>query len=202
MSRAIWAIVPLLVVNCASPSPRQPRVAPPPASGTPSATAEIPWSAERRLAWADFRGPAPGGTVEVARTVYILSAESRCRGQEFQFKVVALFLPMHSWVRPHVLVDPDARARVLAHEQTHFDLTEVYARRMRRHFAELYNPCGLVEEGVRTFVDRFVREEAEAQGRYDKETRYGLDAARQDRWNRDIADMLAALEKFAAAPGP
>ena len=65
-------------------------------------------------------------------------------------------------------------ARILRHEQTHFDLTEVYARRMRRFFEELYNPCGRPEEELPDVGERFVREEADAQRRYDNETGMAL----------------------------
>ena len=198
ISRAAWFVILLAAAGCAAATVRPP--AAPRAADSGSGPEHIAWSAARRLTWADFQGPAPGDTIEAARTVYLLSAESRCRGQEFQFSVAALFIPLQSWVKPNVLTDADARVRVLSHEQTHFDLTELYARRMRRYFAELYNPCGLNDDGVRTSVDRFVREEADAQARYDKETRYGLDTVRQHRWNGEVTDMLAALDKFAAGP--
>jgi hypothetical protein len=203
MIRPAWLLASLVVAGCASTGPAQPATPAAAASQAlaPDPTAgEIPWSLNRRLAWSDFLGPPPAESAEAARTVYLLSYQSRCRGQEFQFNVSALFLPRQSWVRPRVLASMEARARVLGHEQTHFDLTEVYARRMRKFFAELYNPCGLVEEGVRESVDRFVREEAQAQARYDKETRYGLDAGRQQQWDRDVGEMLVTLAAFAERP--
>lgn len=198
--RPAWLLASFLLAGCASAPPSAPVAIRPAAqspSGASAATGEIPWSVDRRLRWSDFLGPPPAESAEAARTVYLLSYESRCRGQEFQFSVAALFLPQQSWVRPRVLASADAGARVLGHEQTHFDLTEVYARRMRKFFAELYNPCGLVEEGVRESVDRFVRDEAQAQARYDKETRYGLDVGRQQQWDREVSEMLVALTAFA-----
>ena len=155
------------------------------------------WSLARPLTWADFEGTPPTGGVEGARTVYELSYESRCRGLTFQFQVTAIFLPEQSWVRRRVLADRDESSRVLRHEQTHFDLTEVYARRMRKYFAELYNPCGQPEDQLSTSVDRFVKEEASAQQRYDEETENGLSVNRQRMWDRDVAGMLASLSGFA-----
>jgi hypothetical protein len=193
MIRPVWLLGVMLTAGCATTSPPQPAASAP-------AGAEIRWSSERRLDWNDFLGPPPAESAEAARTVYLLSYQSRCRGEDFQFSVAALFLPRQSWVRPRVLASSNERGRVLRHEQTHFDLTEVYARRMRKFFAELYNPCGLVEEGVRESVDRFVREEAEAQARYDRETRYGLETVPQQRWDREVADMLGALAGFADRP--
>jgi hypothetical protein len=159
----------------------------------------LPWSRTRPLVWADFRAVPPASGPESARTVYVLSYESRCRGTAFGFSVTALFLPHLSWVRRQVLESPVESDRILRHEQTHFDLTEVYARRMRRFFAEMYNPCGQTEEQLRASIDRFVKDEAEAQQRYDKDTRYGLAVERQRIWDRDVGQMLGALSVFGGS---
>jgi hypothetical protein len=159
---------------------------------------ELPWSVSRPLTWDDFRGAPPRDDgAEQARTVYQLSYESRCRGIDFTFSATAVMLPAQSWVRPRVLTSPPESARVLGHEQTHFNLTETYVRRMRKFFRELYNPCGLIDEKLRESVDRFGREEAEAQKRYDEETGYGLKPQVQDRWDREIAAKLTELAAFA-----
>jgi len=68
---------------------------------------------------------------------------------------------------------------------------------MRKFFKELYNACGLVDERLRESVERFVQEEAEAQRRYDEETGFGLKPQAQDRWDREVADMLTTLAQFA-----
>ena len=157
----------------------------------------MPWSGSRLLAWSDFQGGAPTGGDENARTVYNLSFESRCRGDEFTFTVTALFFPAESWVKPQVLADRVAAVRVLEHEQTHFNLTEVYARRMRRYFAGLYNPCGQTDAAINAAVERFAREEGEAQQRYEAETNHGLIANRQVASDSDVSEMLASLSAFA-----
>jgi predicted secreted Zn-dependent protease len=110
--------------------------------------------------------------------------------------VTAVVLPLRSWVKPHVPTSPGESARILRHEQTHFDLTEVYARRMRKFFTELYNPCGLEDDRLKESVERFGSEEADAQRRYDEQTRYGLTEVAQRRWDRDVAEMLESLAAF------
>lgn len=165
---------------------------------TPTAVSKpLPWSGTDLLAWSDFQGLPPSGGDENARTVYNLSFESRCRGEEFTFKVTALFFPADSWVKPQVLADRVEKVRVLEHEQTHFNLTEVYARRMRRYFVGLYNPCGQTEAAINAAVDRYAREEGEAQQRYETETNHGLISSRQLAWNRDVSEMLTSLVAFS-----
>jgi hypothetical protein len=177
-------------------------------AGTPAAVASapaapddsvvLPWSRDRPLTWDDFRGQAPADGAEGARTVYLMSYVSRCRGLDFEFTVVAVMLPLSSWVKARVLTSPNERARVLQHEQTHFDLTEVHARRMRRYFSELYNPCGVPEDRLKASVDRFVKDEADAQQQYDLETGHGLRLDRQRTWDDQVDATLAELAAFAA----
>lgn len=178
--------------TAAAPAERLAGQAPP----QPVASPDRAWSAARPLTWAEFRGTAPAGGMEGARTVYLLRYESRCHGKTFTFDVKAVFVPDESWVKADVLASPRESVRVLQHEQTHFDLTEVHARRMRKYFAGLYDACGLSDAQVDAAVDRFVKEEAAAQQRYDDETGYGLVPARQRVWTERVAEMLTSLEAF------
>jgi hypothetical protein len=196
----------LLAAACAAAT------APPPASLQPvthyghSIDAELaadarlesfPWSAGRPLQLADFKAPVPAGAAEGARTAYVLSYGFWCRGDVFRFEGVASFVVGHSWVKPRALTDAVEGRRILNHEQTHFNQTEVYARRMRRFFAELYNPCGHTEAELDALADRFVNDEAAAQQRYDQDTSFGLNPARQQAWDRDIRSTLAELDAFS-----
>jgi hypothetical protein len=157
----------------------------------------MPWSASRRLTWPDFRGTAPAGGMEGAQTAYGLFYGLRCTRTVFQFDVITGFLPKESWVKPSVLANGDDSRRTLEHEQTHFDLAEVYARRMRRYFTDLVSPCDQSLDRWRSIAERFVRDEATAQDRYDDETRHGLLAIRQQAWNTEVATQLGALGEFA-----
>ena len=157
----------------------------------------VPWSATRRLSWDDFRGVPPASEPDrAAETAYSLFHALGCRGKTFEFRVVAAVLPRQSWVRPTILANPTQNSRTLRHEQTHFDLTEVYARRMRRYFSELANPCLKTEPELAAQSDRLVREEASAQRRYDEETSHGRIAQRQASWDADVARQVASLERF------
>ena len=157
----------------------------------------VPWSASRRLTWNDFRGVPPAGDKErAAETAYSLFYAVSCKGRAFDFRVIAAVLPRQSWVRPTVVADPVQNSRTLKHEQTHFDLSEVHARRMRRYFSELSQPCQKSSSELEALSDRLIREEAAAQRRYDEETSHGRLAQRQATWDADVARQIAALGKF------
>jgi hypothetical protein len=157
----------------------------------------VPWSASRRLTWDDFRGVPPVSEPDrAAETAYSLFHAAGCRGKTFEFRVVAAVLPRQSWVRPAILANPTQNSRTLRHEQTHFDLSEVHARRMRRYFSELRDPCLKSEPELEAQGDRFIRDEAAAQRRYDEETSHGRIAQRQAAWDADIARQIASLDRY------
>ena len=157
----------------------------------------IPWDADRPLEWTVYKGrdPADAGQ-EAASTAYDLVHGMRCTGQRFEFVVIAALQPGESWVRPAVVADPAESQRMLQHERTHFDLTEVHARRMRRYFSELVHPCTRPQEELQSTLTHFIDQEAEAQARYDRETSYGRLPERQDAWNGDVSRLLSSFAAY------
>jgi predicted secreted Zn-dependent protease len=121
---------------------------------------------------------------------------ARCTGARFEFRVVAAFLPNQSWVRPSMLRGPAESARALRHEQTHFDLTEVHARQLRRYYTELMAPCRIPSNDLAAAASRIGRDEKAAQAQYDAETDNGRIPAQQARWDREIAAQLTTLAKY------
>ena len=157
----------------------------------------MPWTLARRLTWNDFKGGAPRDSSAAAETAYTLFYGVRCAGNAFEFRVVAAFRPNDSWVRPSVLKVPGDSARALRHEQTHFDISEVHARRMRRYFAELIAPCRRTPDELAAMAERLVEDERAAQAQYDQETSHSRVPAQQARWDKEVSAQLASLVKFA-----
>jgi Bacterial protein of unknown function (DUF922) len=155
----------------------------------------FPWSAARRLTWEDFRGRPPTGGPEGAKTSYVLYSVWQCRGQVFEFRAVVAFRPRESWVKALVLADSVQRRTLLIHEQTHFDLGEVHARRMRQAFADLPGACRKTDAELGALADRMGQEEKDEQRRYDSETTHGLLAGPQAEWTRRTRQRLAASRR-------
>jgi hypothetical protein len=156
----------------------------------------LPWSSARPLAWSDFRGRPPAGHAEAAVTATGVIWGFHCTGDTFTFQVAAVFLPDRSWVDPSVSIQLGSGMGTLRHEQTHFDLTEVYARRMRQAFGTLSRPCDRTEEQLAGLGERFVRDESDAQRRYDEATANGRAAPAQSRWENDVQHWLEDLGAF------
>jgi Bacterial protein of unknown function (DUF922) len=155
-----------------------------------AADSAFPWSATRRLTWSDFRGRPPGGGEEVAKTAYALFYAWKCRGNAFDFRVIAAFRPRQSWVKAVALKDTVLRRSALGHEQTHFDLAEVHARRMRQYFGALADACRKPDRALTGLARRLIVEEKAEQQRYDAETNHGLRWDQQAAWTAEVARRL------------
>ena len=169
-----------------------------PAGGTPppSDTSGVAWS-ERPLTWNDYRGAPDYSTDASATTVCEIAYEEACDGDAFQFTVVSMFRRDRSWVRPSLFETPARAARLLDHEQGHFDLSEVLARSLRQRLTSLKDPCRMKKEDRHNLITRQVRDDAQMQARYDRETSFGRDRLSQARWSGMTSRSLTQLAVWA-----
>ncbi len=199
-SRLTAALLTLALLGCASAPPpaRRPRPSAPASTSTAlddltrsdmTADRAFAWST-RRLIWDDFQGDPPADGSEGAVTAYTIYSAWKCRGDAFEFRVVAGFRPRQSWVKAIVLRDSVQRRTVLVHEQTHFDLAEVHARLMRRAFRDLERPCRQSDGELSALAARLGQAEKAEQRRYDAETKHGLNASQQAAWSGAVAGRL------------
>ncbi len=156
-------------------------------------TDRIAWSAARKLRWQDFAGTPPRGADGDCHSFVGLNVDWSCDDNHFVFHVSTTFDPIQSWVRPGAR-QPD----LLRHEQTHFDLTEVAARKLRQRVAALGDPCASYAEIAD--VDNAVGDERGAWEReqqlYDRETANGTNLPNQQGWTTRTAQRLEQLKGF------
>lgn len=151
----------------------------------------VRWEPGLRLSWADFKGPAPESKRVAATTASGLSYHYTARGSgsryEIDFTVDTFFYPEKSWYHPEL-----CDALVLSHEQLHFDISELFARRLRNRLrsAEFTDR---VKAEVRQIFAEVNRELSEFQDRYDRETDFSRNREAQLAWNQTIARMLREL---------
>ena len=152
-----------------------------------------------RIAWApglavtieDFRA-APGDARHTAEANTGIATESRVGADASTFVVRAetFFDPCKSWFRR-----TDRSAETLAHEQLHFDITEVYARRLvARYAAEIDSHAAFLRKHARLY-DQVWAESRRTQERYDREV-YD-DPAAQATWSEWVRQELAATRGYA-----
>lgn len=143
----------------------------------------------------DFRGPL-GDARHAAEANTGILTDSRAGSDAATFVVVAttFFDPCRSWFRPGQGASTDSAT--LAHERIHFDITEVFARRlMRRYAEEIDSHAEFLRRHERLYNDTW-REVQRTQARYDREVY--ADRARTAEWRAWADDNLAAEQAYAA----
>ncbi len=90
----------------------------------------------------------------------------------------------------------NANARTLKHEQTHFDITEIFARKLRKSFEGATGLCPDRPKDARKLFDRLSEESQDIQSRYDNETAHGMSFDAQTRWTRSVEAGLDSLKQY------
>lgn len=170
------------------------------ASAAPAARAlaqddAIVWTATRKLTWDDFKAK-PLRELDGARSAISHTVQIGCRGGSLQVRVLTLFHPQQSSVTYRIISSGLASRVGLAHEHLHFDIAEIFARRIRRMYAELAEPCPRTDEALQALADPIFRELQAEQRRFDDQTRFGELEAKQLEWAKRIAAELDALQAF------
>ncbi|MBD1396311.1 DUF922 domain-containing protein [Pontibacter sp. JH31] len=150
----------------------------------------IAWSETRKLNWEDFQASPEDGNPHHALTAANLAVDARCKDNKFYYEVKCVFLPGESWSKNK------HSERLLAHEQLHFDLTEVHARQLRKKLRGIGNSCELMKTQLNTLVGAAFKEWKAEQEQFDKISRHGLDTDVQTEWADTITQRLAALEAY------
>ncbi len=155
--------------------------------------AGIPWTAGRPLTWADFQGRPRLGEREAALTSADLRSDAQCQNFVFSANVRPLFDPATSWVRDAKSATP----ALLRHEQLHFDLTEVYARRLRQKLQAANLDCQKLQPAFGRLTQAVYDQWSSEENRYDIDTNHGLNTPKQALWDKQIQQQLAELAAFA-----
>ncbi|MCM4168829.1 hypothetical protein KCTC52924_02524 [Arenibacter antarcticus] len=142
------------------------------------------WQQGNRLKWSDFKGKpsltSNAAAVTASGITYSFSSLNKNGKIEVDFKVDAHFYPENSWVR-----STTPNTAILNHEQLHFDITEIYTRKLRREFAKATFTKNTKSE-VRGIYRQILKELSNYQNRYDKETNFSRNQEKQMEWNKRI----------------
>jgi len=162
----------------------------------------ICWQEGIKLRWGHFQSKFhPWGEAYTKSTKYgaCVSAEiavdpyKDSRGKN-NFNVKCFFKKQESWVRDSTFV---LQFALLAHERLHFDICELFGRKIRqviaREYALGHNVFGseLGEE-----IKCLLMENEDLDALYDQETSHGTIAKEQQRWAALIKRELASLEAY------
>jgi hypothetical protein len=150
----------------------------------------IVWDSTVKLTWADFAGKADPKSSFDAATVSGIRYKLNLSGEGLTDSVAAVFYKAESWVRRRT-------EGALIHEQGHFNITEIFARKLRKRIEEFVPRRGDLAHQLNLLYDEIESEREVMESLYDRETRHSADARRQAYWNARIQKELKELEKFA-----
>ena len=152
----------------------------------------IEWSEDRKLKWSDFKGRANRLSPNAALTDSGMSIGLTCDGKTSAVLVQCFFDRSKSWTKDN------ESSYLLAHEQLHFDITELFVRKLRKKLAALNNDCEKLSKHIQEYYDKNYKDLVAYQDQYDKESNHSLNKEKQKYWEQKIARELDELRPFAS----
>jgi len=152
----------------------------------------ILWQPGYKLQWKDFKGKPDNNAKWKATTICEIKAEFPFSetSNKYYAIVKCYFIKSKSWVKK------DPTDYLLNHEQMHFDMGEVFCRKMRKEFSEKTFSNNVFAKESQKIYEKTMKDYAKEQELYDKETNHSLIKEKQEEWNQKIAAELEALEKY------
>ncbi len=156
---------------------------------------EMVWNEAIKLSWRDFRGTPDYNKKAAAITAsgisYNLSATVIKKGAvAINYDVKSFFYPNDSWYKKEL-----ANETVLLHEQLHFDITELHARKFRKILSERTFTENVKAE-VREIYASINNELLTLQKQYDKATNYSIAKEKQLEWVEIIRKELIKYKDY------
>jgi hypothetical protein len=150
----------------------------------------IEWKADRKLSWADFQGAPVSGTDNAALTSSNINFNFGYGSNGFRYSISCRFDKSRSWVR----VKND---HILAHEQAHFDIAELHARKLKKALSSYKYREATVNNDLNRIYDTVMKEHHQMQTQYDQETDHSRKFDKQAEWLTKVAGELKAHDAYA-----
>ncbi len=150
----------------------------------------IKWDKNRPLTWNDFLASPKTNSSVVATTSTQVSIEFFKKNNTLTYRITCRFAKKESWVA----VKND---HILKHEQGHFDIAEIFARKLnkaiREHIAK--NPGNIKD--IDLIYKNLMDQKDHFQNRYDEETQHSIDKMKQEAWLEKIQKLLNDLNEYS-----
>lgn len=155
----------------------------------------IQWTESKKLEWIDFKGPketnSDAAAITASGITFSYSVKSTDdRITSFNATAQAHFYPKSSW-----FIADRCNDHILAHEQLHFDITELYVRIFRYRLEQLE-----VSQNIKTQLNELHKtvnqELSEVQHQYDTQSENSINKEEQAKWAAYVAENLEKFEAY------
>ena len=150
----------------------------------------LEWDASRKLSWADYKAmPNPDSDAAASTTTY-LGINYNITSRSFSYKIYSRFSKTRSW-------GLHKTAYILSHEQGHFDIAEIFARKLHKKMSEYEFNKKTYNKDLDKIYRDVTKEKEDTQNQYDKETNHSINKTEQLLWLKKIAAMLEEYADWA-----
>ncbi|PCH69453.1 MAG: hypothetical protein COC01_01510 [Bacteroidetes bacterium] len=145
-----------------------------------------------KVNWDDFKGVSDENHLYQAVTDWGITYSCGLEGDMLKFELICQFNKNNSWVKAGHLND-----YLLNHEQRHWDLAEIYARKMRKALLENHYKLETLQQDVQQLYDQYFEQCDKEQKLYDTETNHSKNEKKQAAWDKRIQTELNRLKFYS-----
>jgi len=101
-----------------------------------------------------------------------------------------------SWFNSEI-TDPEKVEYILKHEQLHFDICELFGRKMYKEVLKLISLNKLNQRTIERIQSKLENQYSDYQKKYDKETNHSIIISKQKKWQEKIRKELSQMKQYA-----
>jgi hypothetical protein len=150
----------------------------------------IHWKERSKLSWADYQGKADPDAGAAASTATFLGVEYNFKDGNFGYTITCSFSKSKSW-------GLHKNDYILAHEQGHFDIAEIFARQLHKNLKAYVFDKKNYQSDLRKIYEDITAVKEAMQNKYDGETDHSINKEKQAEWQEKIGKELKNLEAFS-----
>lgn len=154
----------------------------------------IVWDGKYQLKWDDFQGE-PNYNQKYAAVTWTMIERKQVGLLEDKIlvHVSTLFIINKSWIKKG-----EQNNNLLLHEQLHWDIAELYARKSRKTYLEhISYDLNSTFKFMNEDYDKMLKEKEVFQKKYDIETNYSKNKVKQKEWAKKVKALLKEYEAYA-----
>jgi hypothetical protein len=149
------------------------------------------WDEHKVITWDDFKKVRKLSGNEAAK-IHVATSSS------FEYEDGYLVVEVRTFMDPSrsfVLKDEETD-HLLLHEQLHFDIQEITARKIRKRIQDGTYKFNSLSRDLNKIIKEELREGSKMQSDYDKESEHSINVEKQKEWEEHIKEMFIEYKEY------